>query len=192
MKKLIAIAMLTMCPLMAPAVQYVGINAGTNHLVQTNKSTGPKTGMHLGGKYGYMFESGVRCEAEMIYRKNDYQTVYTIIDKDQVGSKEHNSSHSWSYMANVIYDIFALRTSDLVPYFGAGVGYCQNTEKNKIKYNDITKEDKLKDNRIAYQLIGGAKYKINDEYTAGAEYHYFVGKSHAKEHSVHVTVMRAF
>lgn len=175
------------------AGQYVGVSIGTNNATMTdNSNKGLKIGAHAQAKYGYAFGSGIRSEAEISYRTGKYKTIYNMIDKETVGSREYNSIHSWSYMGNVLYDISNLNVYSVVPYIGIGVGYCQNTQESKIKFDDSSKKDKLKDNRFAYQGIIGAKYAINETLSTGVEYHYFCGRSHQKDHSVGVNLVKNF
>jgi opacity protein-like surface antigen len=171
--------------------QYFGVDIGVNNLEPTNSSNkGLKVGSLGGIKYGYAFNSGIRAEAEIVYRFNTFRTKYNMAGTDIVLSKEYNRFHSWSFMANCIYDIMQLQTQEITPYIGAGVGYCQNTEKHKIKTNFRSTEDKLKDNRFAYQGIVGVRYAINATMGTALEYNYFCGKNHAKSHSVRMSFNR--
>lgn len=189
--KLVALFILATAP--ALASQYVAVEFGTNHMELTDRSdSGLKVGYKGAVKVGYIFSNGVRTEVEGSYRRNDFKTLYTFSDKDEVSSKEHRHIHSWSYMANVLYDIAALSFQGATPYFGAGVGYAQNTEHNKIQFNQETNKDKLRDNRFAYQAIGGVKYALNENYAAALEYQYHCGQSHAKAHSVGLSLIRHF
>jgi len=172
--------------------QYVGLNAGIDSLHLTSgKTQGLKTGYKAGLNYGYVFGNGVRSEVECTYDKNNYKTKY-VVENDNVVSKEYNNIHSWAYMVNVLYDLKQLAVKEVTPYFGIGVGYCQNTQHNKIKYDSTTNEDKLKDNRFAYQAILGLKYAINTDYSTALEYHYFCGQSHAKSHRLGLSIIRSF
>jgi opacity protein-like surface antigen len=175
------------------ASQYFGIDLGINNIEPTNSSNrGLKVGTLGGIKYGFIFESGIRAEIEVAYRYNTFRTKYNMGNTDIVLSKEYNRFHSWSYMLNGLYDIAQLQTQQLTPYIGVGVGYCQNTEKHKIKTNFKSTEDKLKDSRFAYQGIVGVKYTINPEMGTALEYNYFCGKTHAKSHSVRMSLHRMF
>ncbi len=175
------------------AAQYAGIELGTDHLELTNRShTGMKVGYKAAVKFGYIFGNGIRTEAEVAYRKNHVRTKYNMGDADTVVSKEYSNYHSWSYMVNMLYDINQLATRDIIPYLGVGVGYCQNTDHNKIKSNTADRQDKLKDDRFAYQGIVGLKYAINADYATALEYQYFCGQSHAKAHSVGLSLIRTF
>ena len=191
MKRLIFLG-IAILPFTLSAAQYFGIDAGINHLELTNESdSGLKVGMRAGAKWGYIFDSGLRGEVELAYRINHFKTRYVLASEDQLKSKSYRSMHSWSYMINVLYDVKQLQVASVIPYVGLGIGYAQNTEKLKFK-GDATHETKERDNRFAYQAIIGAKYPINDTLSAGLEYHYFCGQSHAKDHSVGMTLVRTF
>jgi opacity protein-like surface antigen len=172
--------------------QYFGLEVGANHLEMTNNNKGQKVGYAAGAKYGFDFNNGVRVEFAGKYRKNVKSTKYTLGETDIVLSKEYSSNYSWSYMANLIYDMHQLTTKTFIPYLGVGVGYCQNTQHNKIKYPVTSNTDKLKDNRFAYQGIVGARYALNVDYSTALEYQYFCGQSHAKHHNVSLSLNRHF
>lgn len=188
--KLLTIAILAVSPVVAS--QYVGVNFGPDYAYLTSQSnSGLKVGYKVGASYGYIWQSGIRTEVEFCYRQNHFSTKYVEVN-DQIVSKSFRSFHSISYMANAIYDVPQLQAYGIIPYMGAGVGYCHNTDKHKLKADDKTNSDKEKDNRFAYQGIVGAKYAINENVSVGAEYHYFCGKSHGKDHSLALNLARYF
>jgi len=186
----LALCVLAIAPLSAS--QYVGLEFGANHVELTDQDKNPKIGYIAGVKYGYDFDNGVRVELASHYRKNVKSTQYIMGDEDQILSKHHKSLHSWSYMANCLYDITQISVKTFVPYVGIGVGYCQNTEHNTVKYDKTERADKLKDNRFAYQGIIGARYALNPDYSSSIEYQYFCGQSHAKHHTVNLSLNRHF
>ena len=190
--KLFAIALCTLlvCPVFAG--QYVGVHVGTNNSVLTSENHNPKIGYKAGANYGYKFDNGFRAEVELAYHKNNFKTKYSLSEVDTIQAKGYRSFHHLSYMANVLYDITQIRVGDVTPYVGIGAGYCEHTEKNKIKFDSTTHQDKMKDNRFAYQAIVGVKYDINQAYAAAVQYHYFCGQAHVKDHSVGVSLIRNF
>lgn len=192
MRKFISIALATLTLSSLSAVQYFGVDVGVNHAEVTNTSHNPKVGMIGGAKYGYVFSTGIRGEVEFAYRYNNFRTQHNSDEKDVVFSKESNSVHSRSYMVNALYDVNEMKVYDFTPYIGIGIGYCQNTDVKKIKYDSKSVEDKIKDNRFAYQAIVGAKYAISDNLCSAFEYNYFSGKSHAKVHSMRMSLIRNF
>lgn len=186
----LALCLLAIAPLSAS--QYMGLEMGINHLEMTNSEKGQKVGVAGGVKYGFDFDNGVRIEVAGKYRHNEKSTRYNFADTDVVFSKSYTAHRSWSYMANLIYDMHQLTVKTFIPYVGVGVGYCQNTAHNKVKFAEITHSDKLKDNRFAYQGIVGARYALNLDYSTAIEYQYFCGQSHAKHHTVNLSLNRHF
>jgi len=189
MKKLITLGMLFFMPVLS-AGQYVGVNLGMNNGVLTNQSHNDKVRFKLGGNYVRKFDSNFHAEAEINYREN-HQKADKSSENGAV-AKKSTEKYSLTYMANVLYDVQNLQTYGIVPYFGVGIGYAQNTEKSKVKGVAATKQDKVRDNRLAYQGIVGVKMPINETLSVGAEYHYHAGKAHTKDHSLAMTVVRSF
>jgi opacity protein-like surface antigen len=173
--------------------QYLGMAVGTDYCFLTNSSnSGLKVGIKAGLIYGYYFESGFRGELEVSFRKNSFRTKYNAKKDDLIISKVYRSMHSWTYMANLLYDINRLTYRTIVPYVGIGIGYCQFTDKNKYKSDTEVNVEKEKDDRFVYQGIVGARYSINPEVEAGIQYQYFCGQSHAKNHSITLSMIRNF
>lgn len=196
MKKLFFLAPLFLFQTLT-ADQYVSMHAGTDYAHRTDENDrGQKVGYGVGGAYGYKFDSGVRLEAELSYRDGHKRTVYEYVAQDAEGDqdlKTHVSNHSLSYMANLAYDVGSLMTYGITPYVGAGVGLCSNTYELKTQKGDNTiNRDHGKDDRFAYQLIGGLKYPIAERLDLAAEYKYFVGQYHAKNHSFSAALVKSF
>lgn len=188
---LTAICVLSIAPLCA--TQYVGVKLGTNDIHNTSDSAhNPKVGFKTGLKYGYALDNGIRAEVEVDFTKNDYKTTYTKTSDEQVTSKSYQSFKSWSYMANLVYDFANVQLYNLTPYAGVGVGYCESTEKNKVKFSFNSYDDKERDGVFAYQGILGFKYAMSPEYSTTFEYKYFCGQSHVKAHSFAMAVLRHF
>lgn len=188
---LLAVFTLSLSPVFA--TQYVGVHLGTDNMNLTNVShSGLKIGYKAGVKYGYVFENGFRPEFECSYRESNFSTKYDIGIEDQVYSKEYNNFHSWSYMVNGFYDLGQLSVKQIVPYLGVGIGYCQNVQHKKVRFNNSSNESKFRDNRFAYQGVIGAKYALDEVYSTTVEYHYFCGQAHAKSHSVELALVRNF
>ncbi len=183
------IAFFTLSLLPLTAGQYVGINVGMNNGVLTNQSHNDKVGFKLGANYGWKFDSNFRAEAEFSYRENHQKGSKST--ENGLVTKKSNEKYSLTYMANVLYDVHQLDTYGVVPYFGLGIGYAQNTEQSTIKSTDSIRS-KVRDNRLAYQAIAGVKMPINETLSIGAEYHYHAGKAHTKDHSLSVTMIRSF
>lgn len=192
MKKLLAICLSFLCVSPVMGQQYFGVDVGTSHAESTNSAKSPKLGAKAGVRYGYTFDNGFRTELHVVHRRNEFKNNYTLTTNNVKVKEDQHSLRSWSYMVNALYDISQLNINTLVPYVGAGIGYCQNTDSIKTKNLVGSQRVKEKDNRFAWQGIVGLKYAINSQLSTGLEYHYFCGKAHAKEHSFGVSVMRHF
>jgi opacity protein-like surface antigen len=191
MKKLFLLGMLFFLPLSAE--QYVSLSGGSDYCHRTDENgRGQKVGFKVGGTYGYKFSNGLRGEVELCYRDGHKRTSYVYVEgaDDQ---KTHVSSHSMSYMANLLYDIGALQIYGVTPYVGAGVGVCSNTYELKSQKGDnVVNRDRGKEDRFAYQAIVGGKYPIAEKLDLAAEYCYNVGQYHGKNHSFGLSLIRSF
>lgn len=176
----------------ANAGQYIGLGFGTNDKRLTNENHNPKIGYKLDAVYGFRYDNHLRTELAVTYNKNEFKTQHNLKDIDVLVSKEYRSFHSWSYMANLLFDVNPLSIDSFTPYIGIGVGYCESTEKAKIKYADISYKDMVRDGRFAYQGMIGLSHPIDQFYTASIEYKYNVGQSHAKNHSFGLSLLRSF
>jgi opacity protein-like surface antigen len=174
------------------AGQYAAASFGTDYYHQTNSpGNHQKVGYKVSGFWGYKFESQFRAEAEVAYRSGKTNTKY-VDANEAITMKTFGSQHSWSYMANIIYDIGQLEYKTFVPYAGIGVGYVQNTMHKKYQKHDWASSYSERDDRFAYQGIIGIKYPIAEKLALGAQYNYFVGSPHAKNHSVAMNLLRDF
>lgn len=194
MKKIILSILASLATLSLSADQYFCFGLGVNDANLTNQSDRHlKIGVIAGVRYGFIFSNGVRAEVEMSYRINHFKTQHEL-DFEEIETKTFRSFHSWAYMINALYDVNQLQTYGITPYIGTGIGYCQNTEKNKVKFQDwdCVIENKIKDGCFAYQIIFGAKYPLNDSLSTGVEYKYFCGTEHKKDHSVAMTLAKSF
>lgn len=175
------------------AEHYVSAHFGPNHTHLSKESNkGLKMGYKAGLTYGYGFASGIRVEGQISYLKNSYKAIANLNDENVLISKNYHTLQTSTYMANIIYDINDLSYQQIIPYFGFGLGYAKNSDKIKIKESDQSTISKTHDDRFAYQGIAGIKYPVNESVFAGLEYHYLCGRSHAKNHSVNMTLSKMF
>lgn len=191
MKKLCALATVLL-PFSLIASQYFSVSGGADYAHHTDMKKGEKIGYKIGASYGYKFSNGVRGEFELCYRDSHKRTQYIFVDGG-ADQKTHVSHHSVAYVASCLYDISSLKTFDITPYVGAGIGLCCNSYETKTqKGDDVTNRDKSNEDRFCWQLIAGAKYPIADQLELAGEYKYFVGDYHAKNHSFSAAIVRSF
>jgi opacity protein-like surface antigen len=193
MRKFLALVAFLFVPALSFCGQYVSLAVGPDYAYRTDDSEhGQKVGYKVGGSYGYLFGNSIRGELELCYRDSSKRTKYEYSEGGD-DQKTHISSHSMSYLANVLYDVGELSTYGLVPYVGGGVGMCSNTYSLRTKKGDVTvNKDSGKDDRFAWQIIAGAKYPVAEKTEVAVEYKYFVGAYHAKNHSVSAALVRSF
>jgi OmpA-OmpF porin, OOP family len=114
---------------------------------------------------GHHFTNNIRGELELGYRSNAVDTVGSV-DAD-------GSAHTWSLMANALYD-FA-NTSPFTPYIGAGAGVARvdysNVEPVGLIPTGSTRIDSS-DVVPAVQGIVGVSYNLNDKITFVTSYQY--------------------
>jgi len=192
MKNLFISTALLLAPCFASA-HYIDFHGGSayGHITNTQNS-GNKVGYHAGISMGTQLDTNFRVEIEATYRKNTTKNKYVYSDLDVLKSKTHTSSNSWAYMANAYFDVDTLRYKSIIPYIGAGVGYCNNEIRNKVTTTIASHEAKERDERFAYQGIVGARYAYTPEVSIALQYHYFCGKAHTKDHSFGLHLAKHF
>ena len=119
-------------------------------------------GYRVGGSIGRRFAHGFRLEGEVSYHRYKIQKSYF-----------RESSATWTYMANVLYD-FDLGTS-FTPYIGAGAGYADTSLNFKHEWFQY----KWHGSRtgFVYQGIAGLSYAISNDTNLGLEYRYLKEKN---------------
>ncbi len=184
---------LLLLPLSLCATQYIGVGVGTNNLSNTTSETDPKVGHKVHAFYGYQFESGFIGELELHYRKNQAKNTDFIFNSEKPIAGKHKREHKGNgYMANVLYNLNVLALNGIVPYFGAGAGFCENSTNHKVVTALGKKSWKKNDNRFAYQGIIGVRFPVRLDYSVGLQYNYLVGQAHAKNHSFSLHALRNF
>ena len=108
------------------------------------------SGWVVGGSGGYAFNNGVRVGGELLYMKNDLDSV-SEGDSEMLGA-----------FANVAYEFN--KKGRLRPFVGVGVGVAQ------VNYDDGVVDDD--DMGFAYQAKDGDSYDINERMTAEMAYRY--------------------
>ena len=119
------------------------------------------TGFVFVGALGSSMQNGGRIEAELGYRKNDFDELK--IDGFGKGDIDGDIS-SLSLMGNAYYDIST--EGSFSPYIGAGLGFA-NIEAD---IDDAGSED---DTVFAYQFILGGSYTSSVGLSIDLQYRYF-------------------
>lgn len=148
------------------------------------------TGYTLSAALGRRFDNGLRGEIELAYQSNDVDTHNNVqaagipLDNQDVGvlisgapqqgatvgeivANGRGSVETTFLMANVYYDFN--QYGALTPYVGAGVGAgFVNVEYAPSGVGIVDDDDIV----LAYQLVAGASYEINDRTALFAQYRY--------------------
>jgi len=119
------------------------------------------TGFGFVGALGSSIQNGGRIEAELGYRKNDFDEIK--IDGFGKGDIDGDIT-SLSLMGNAYYD-FSTEGS-FTPYIGAGLGFA-NIEA------DIDNIDSEDDTVFAYQFILGGSFVSSETLSVDLQYRYF-------------------
>jgi len=122
------------------------------------------TGYVLGIAGGYYIRPNVSAELEYTYRNADAELKNT--DNDT------HSTESNAWMANAIYwfdPVTMGAASQLRPYVGGGLGAAD------FSFEQVGGDggDFSGDYELAYQLIGGVAYDVNEKFSITTEVRYF-------------------
>jgi OOP family OmpA-OmpF porin len=191
MKKLIALVMATLALTSLQADPWEGFYVeghGGANFVHAGKRSGLRhdfdTGYYVGGALGYRLCSGFRFEGEVTYRHNKihrvrFDDVTDVTDSIRVRGRGHLTSVS--YMANLLYEIdtscwdCCWSCGEIVPYFGAGIGYSQ--QRFRFCSRDPLVRDRFNDreNGFAWQIIAGLGYEFSPCADISIEYRFHKG-----------------
>ena len=157
---------------MASASWYVSGGIGYSE-VDDQTSTGPSrlvdadydSDISFNAAVGYVYSENFRIEAEFAYRENDVDSVN--FNNNPVSPRGDISSKS--IFVNAYYD-FANVHEQFVPYVGAGIGFTDVDVDVQYGTADFNGDDDV----LAFQLIAGANYHINDELSLYADVRYQV------------------
>ena len=168
----LALLMLTVLfGLGTPAVagDYVSINGGAVFApdsdfslddVSDNMEFSHDTGYMVNLALGHTYKQGGRVEAEFFYRANDLEEL-SISGAGSVAAD--GKVTAWGALVNGYYD---LETGMAVkPFVGAGVGYA-NVDLDWDGESD-------NDGVLAYQLMAGCGFAVNEQITIDLQYRYF-------------------
>ena len=143
-----------------------------------------KDGFFLAAAVGYKWKC-LRFETEFGYRHN----IYNHLKVDKFKLVLSGNMHTWSYMANALYDVNFENCLDLQPYFGVGIGY----SKTKIKRRTHIGRFFGHDQGFAWQAIAGINCPVNEQIDIAFEYRYFhTGLKKDRNHNVGTTLRHWF
>ena len=148
---------------------YVGLGAGANFLQNIDVTSKAVTnrlesdpGFLLDGSVGYGFESQLRPEFEIAYRRN------SVGKATGTGAGAASGSfNSTAFMGNLMYD-FQTQTG-LTPYIGAGVGgaFVGANDAGQVLGGNLLNNQPFE---FAYQGIAGLSYELSERLDVTADY----------------------
>lgn len=195
MKKIVFLMAACFATVMPEAVKaadvesfYASIFGGVD-FASDKKKNGVKaefdTGYVVTGAVGYRFCEGFRVEGEVGYRHNDLDKVTS--DSTRVDYGTSSNIHTWSYMANGVYELPVCWSWQ--PYVGGGIGYSQTT----LKLTNSQFSSSSHSNGFAWQVIAGLEYPFLDCWDVAVEYRYFKPYlSHLSNNDIGVTFRTYF
>ena len=147
---------------------YGSVDGGVTFLQKFNdidkQAIKHKTGFNAGGAFGYKLDD-FRLEAEFRYLRNKVKG-----DIKDANTREELKVHfnNYAYMANGYYDFNEFTFQNFHPVIGAGVGYSRVTLS--VADDDGTISEGF--NALAYQVMPGIAYDVNDQISANLSYRY--------------------
>lgn len=166
---------------------YLGAFGGAtwyrDHFLETDTPAGAlgqvrrDLGFNLGGFLGYRCCNGLRLEAELAFRDNDFDRVilYHSAGSGETSMELTNGEfESLSFMGNIIYECtFMACDTCLRPYFGVGFGAAKLETQFSTTVDTVTLDRNDDKTQFAYQFIIGIAYPYNDCIDMSFEYRYF-------------------
>jgi OmpA-OmpF porin, OOP family len=168
----VSAVVLISCPLMGRAGDgpYAGIEGGVNWQAPQDQNVGDlvidrlhyKAGWTAGVVGGYSFESGLRPELELDYRRNKFSS-------DLFGSSGSHD-HADSALANIWYDFKAPSGlfSVVHPYLGGGAGAVRFNNNTGALLGDD--DNSHYDTEFAYQAGAGIGFDVTPHLTLSLDY----------------------
>ena len=198
MKKLLAIVSVVLTFYVPTALRadeglYIGAQGGVNLLRSKTLEDSHitfDTGYNVGVVGGYAFCNGLRFDAEITYRHNDYRLLG--VDEESVETAFHGDVYTWSFMGNGYYNIPLPSAWCLAPYLGAGIGWDKVHQSIKIE-DEHFKGCKA---GFAWHLMAGADYSLCEDIVLALEYKFHVSQlrygNHLHDHSITICVKKFF
>jgi outer membrane protein W len=125
------------------------------------------TGMAFGGAAGYYFTNNISAELAWDYRSNS-------LDKANFSDGTRFSDGDFAsniFFVNGYYHLDPIMNSKFRPYVGAGLGYIQEIDFD-LKNASGVETSYSQDGKIAYQLIAGTSYGLNENWDLTADIRY--------------------
>ena len=120
-----------------------------------------KLGYGANAVAGYQFDTGIRIEGEINYRRNSADTFNNANSDGRL--------NSWGLMGNLIWEYD--NPSGIYPYIGAGLGGARVSANDFSNLGGAALDDS--DVVLAYQGIAGVAFALNPRLSLTAEYKYF-------------------
>jgi outer membrane protein OmpA-like peptidoglycan-associated protein len=117
-------------------------------------------GWLAGAGIGYAFSSGFRVEAELSYRKNQWD----VLDLDPPDGDFTGDTKAYGLLANFFYDFN--RGGTIQPFIGVGAGGA------RVEVG-VDGFDSAADTVFAYQGLAGVGFRLSDRATLDVTYRYF-------------------
>ncbi len=153
-----------------------------------------KSGYNFALGMGYDYGNGFRTEFEVRYIDSDVDSHDgVLVGGGAIGTEDagvlitgspnlgadvativadgQGSVSTLAFMGNTYYDFMAGEAFS--PYLGAGIGYSSNSVKFSPSAVGVADD---KDGALAFQLIAGADFDLNDQTTLFADYRYFMSQ----------------
>ena len=121
-----------------------------------------KTGWLGGLAVGYEFNSWLRVEGEISYRRNSVSGLTT----PGLDAATGGDYAALMFMANAYYDIADLDAGFAVftPYIGAGIGFAEEID---VDIDAAMPLAQFEGNGFAYQFLAGVKWRYDSNITGG-------------------------
>jgi outer membrane protein OmpA-like peptidoglycan-associated protein len=150
----------------------VGVGIGMIDDLELTFDGAPNASVELDGEsdavellsFGYRYTSGWRTEIEASHRFNELGAF-----NDANGTSD---AHSWSLMANAIYDMNP--EGVLSPYLGAGAGASQIVFSGQGEVSGVPLNVNDSDTVLAGQLIAGVGWRVSPRWVLDAGYRYLI------------------
>lgn len=190
MKRITTLGILAFSVAFSPATAaedswYLSLNAGTNISMDANVDvasipgvefeTSQDSGSVLTGAVGYSFPSGIRLEAEMSSRKNDYQDITVTAATTLIGAALSAKTalsgkvSTTGFMANAALDF--KNDSRVQPFVMGGLGMAKVTIDNATAASTVLVNDE--DYVFAFQFGGGVDVIATENVSLGLQYRFF-------------------